>query len=171
MRCPFCRSDNDRVIDSRAGDDGASIRRRRECLSCKKRFTTYERFERQFLAVVKKDGEKVAHYSSKVIETLQNGIGFIREIILGQSQNIHISIFSEADLTVRKAQSDYMFIGQAPRYIVEGLGMIIIVGIAYFNVSNNSVGNASILPFLALLALALLRFKALYINYLLIIMF
>ena len=58
MRCPFCRSDNDRVIDSRAGDDGASIRRRRECLSCKKRFTTYERFERQFLAVVKKDGEK-----------------------------------------------------------------------------------------------------------------
>ncbi len=58
MRCPFCRADNDRVIDSRAGDDGASIRRRRECLSCKKRFTTYERFERQFLAVVKKDGEK-----------------------------------------------------------------------------------------------------------------
>ena len=58
MRCPFCRTDNDRVIDSRAGDDGASIRRRRECLSCKKRFTTYERFERQFLAVVKKDGEK-----------------------------------------------------------------------------------------------------------------
>lgn len=58
MRCPFCRIDNDRVIDSRASDDGASIRRRRECLSCKKRFTTYERFERQFLAVVKKDGEK-----------------------------------------------------------------------------------------------------------------
>ena len=56
MRCPFCRADNDRVIDSRAGDDGASIRRRRECLSCKKRFTTYERFERQFLAVIKKDG-------------------------------------------------------------------------------------------------------------------
>ena len=56
MRCPFCRADNDRVIDSRAGDDGASIRRRRECLSCRRRFTTYERIERQLLTVVKKGG-------------------------------------------------------------------------------------------------------------------
>ncbi len=58
MRCPFCRADNDRVIDSRAGDDGASIRRRRECLGCRRRFTTYERAERQFLSVIKKDGER-----------------------------------------------------------------------------------------------------------------
>jgi transcriptional repressor NrdR len=58
MRCPFCRVDNDRVIDSRAGDDGNIIRRRRECLGCKKRFTTYERVERQLLTVVKKDGER-----------------------------------------------------------------------------------------------------------------
>ena len=56
MRCPFCRTDDDRVIDSRAGDDGASIRRRRECLVCRRRFTTYERIERQLLMVVKKDG-------------------------------------------------------------------------------------------------------------------
>ena len=56
MRCPFCRADDDRVVDSRAGDDGASIRRRRECLACKRRFTTYERIERQALAVVKKGG-------------------------------------------------------------------------------------------------------------------
>jgi transcriptional repressor NrdR len=56
MRCPFCRIDNDRVIDSRAGDDGASIRRRRECLACRRRFTTYERIERQLLSVVKKGG-------------------------------------------------------------------------------------------------------------------
>lgn len=58
MRCPFCRSDNDRVIDSRAGDDGASIRRRRECLGCRRRFTTYERLERQPLSVVKKGGDR-----------------------------------------------------------------------------------------------------------------
>jgi transcriptional repressor NrdR len=58
MRCPFCRVDNDRVIDSRAGDDGASIRRRRECLGCRRRFTTYERVERQLLAVVKKGGDR-----------------------------------------------------------------------------------------------------------------
>ncbi|MEI6037141.1 MAG: transcriptional regulator NrdR [Planctomycetota bacterium] len=56
MRCPFCRIDNDRVIDSRAGDDGNSIRRRRECVGCRRRFTTYERVERQLLAVIKKGG-------------------------------------------------------------------------------------------------------------------
>ena len=56
MRCPFCRADDDRVIDSRAGDDGASIRRRRECLACRRRFTTYERIERQLLNVLKKGG-------------------------------------------------------------------------------------------------------------------
>ena len=58
MRCPICRADNDRVIDSRAGDDGATIRRRRECLDCRRRFTTYERVERQPLTVVKKGGER-----------------------------------------------------------------------------------------------------------------
>ena len=56
MRCPFCRADDDRVIDSRSGDDGATIRRRRECLGCRRRFTTYERVERQLLTVVKKEG-------------------------------------------------------------------------------------------------------------------
>lgn len=56
MRCPFCRVDNDRVTDSRAGDDGATIRRRRECLACRRRFTTYERVERQLLMVSKKGG-------------------------------------------------------------------------------------------------------------------
>ena len=58
MRCPFCRADNDRVIDSRAGDDGATIRRRRECLACRRRFTTYERDERQTLTVVKTGGDR-----------------------------------------------------------------------------------------------------------------
>ena len=57
MRCPFCRIDNDRVIDSRAGDDGTSIRRRRECVGFRRRFTTYERVERQLLSVIKKGGD------------------------------------------------------------------------------------------------------------------
>jgi transcriptional repressor NrdR len=56
MRCPFCRGDDDRVIDSRSGDDGATIRRRRECNACRRRYTTYERLERPPLAVVKKGG-------------------------------------------------------------------------------------------------------------------
>lgn len=56
MRCPFCRVDNDRVIDSRSCDDGFSIRRRRECLHCERRYTTYERLEEMSIKVVKKDG-------------------------------------------------------------------------------------------------------------------
>jgi len=56
MRCPFCRAEDDKVVDSRPGDDGASTRRRRECLACKRRYTTYERIERQTLLVVKKTG-------------------------------------------------------------------------------------------------------------------
>jgi transcriptional repressor NrdR len=58
MKCPFCRQDNDRVIDSRASDDGFAIRRRRQCLACKRRYTTYERLEELALKVVKKGGER-----------------------------------------------------------------------------------------------------------------
>ncbi|MEO0531479.1 MAG: transcriptional regulator NrdR [Planctomycetota bacterium] len=58
MRCPFCRKDNDRVIDSRASQDGSSIRRRRECVSCDRRYTTYERPEETTIRVVKKDGSR-----------------------------------------------------------------------------------------------------------------
>ena len=56
MRCPFCRADNDKVIDSRSSDEGFSIRRRRECLNCDRRYTTYERLEALDFKVVKKDG-------------------------------------------------------------------------------------------------------------------
>jgi transcriptional repressor NrdR len=61
MRCPFCRADNDRVVDSRSGEDGIAIRRRRECLECKRRFTTYERVEDTPLRVIKKDGRRVPY--------------------------------------------------------------------------------------------------------------
>ena len=53
MRCPYCKSDKDRVIDSRSAADGYSIRRRRECDQCSRRFTTYERMEETALRVVK----------------------------------------------------------------------------------------------------------------------
>ena len=55
MRCPFCQADNDRVLDSRTTSDGYSIRRRRECLECKRRYTTYERLEELTIKVIKKD--------------------------------------------------------------------------------------------------------------------
>lgn len=66
MRCPFCRVDQDRVVDSRSGDDGTSIRRRRECLSCKRRFTTYERIEENPMRVIKKDGRRVPYDREKL---------------------------------------------------------------------------------------------------------
>ncbi|RMF44798.1 MAG: transcriptional repressor NrdR [Planctomycetota bacterium] len=68
MICPNCSADNDRVLDSRACEDGRAIRRRRECNHCKHRFTTYERVELRPLQVIKKDGthepfsrEKIEH--------------------------------------------------------------------------------------------------------------
>ena len=56
MRCPFCQQDDDRVLDSRSSTDAYSIRRRRECLSCQRRYTTYERLEELSIRVIKKDG-------------------------------------------------------------------------------------------------------------------
>ena len=58
MRCPFCKKDHDKVIDSRSANAGATVRRRRECLACKKRFTTYEKVEEITLYVIKKDGRR-----------------------------------------------------------------------------------------------------------------
>ena len=58
MRCPKCGRLNDKVIDSRASREGATIRRRRECISCAHRFTTYEEIEREALMVLKRDGRR-----------------------------------------------------------------------------------------------------------------
>ena len=58
MKCPFCDSEDDKVDDSRAAQDGRSVRRRRECLACSKRYTTYEYVEKVSLTVVKNDGKR-----------------------------------------------------------------------------------------------------------------
>ncbi|MCP4189698.1 MAG: transcriptional repressor NrdR, partial [Planctomycetaceae bacterium] len=58
MKCPFCGKDNDKVIDSRGVEDAHSIRRRRKCLECDRRFTTYERVAEVDIKVVKKNGER-----------------------------------------------------------------------------------------------------------------
>lgn len=65
MICPYCKSKDLRVIDSREADE--SVRRRRECVSCKKRFTTYERVEKTDLTVIKKDGRKEGFNPEKLI--------------------------------------------------------------------------------------------------------
>lgn len=67
MRCPFCRTDRDKVIDTRASAEGTIVRRRRECLDCGRRFTTYERLETLPLRVVKKDGQRVEFDRQKIL--------------------------------------------------------------------------------------------------------
>jgi transcriptional repressor NrdR len=71
MRCPFCKQDNDKVIDSRSSGEGAVVRRRRECVACGRRYTTYERVEEQPFRVVKKDGSRVAFERDKILKGLQ----------------------------------------------------------------------------------------------------
>jgi transcriptional repressor NrdR len=71
MRCPSCGHLEDRVVDSREAQDGQATRRRRECLSCGRRFTTYERVEESLPVVVKKDGRREAFDRRKIIEGLR----------------------------------------------------------------------------------------------------
>jgi transcriptional repressor NrdR len=71
MRCPYCREDNDRVIDSRSGDGGDFTRRRRECLECGRRFTTIERVELTLPAIVKRDGRREPFDREKMLRGLR----------------------------------------------------------------------------------------------------
>jgi len=67
MKCPFCGHDEDKVIDSRSSEEGRSIRRRRECLHCHRRFTTYENIEETSLMVIKKDGRREPFDRKKIL--------------------------------------------------------------------------------------------------------
>ena len=67
MKCRYCLGTESKVVDSRPTDDGTSIRRRRECISCGKRFTTYEKIEEIPIMVVKKDGRREAFDSAKIL--------------------------------------------------------------------------------------------------------
>ena len=70
MRCPYCSYSESKVIDSRPAEEGTTIRRRRECLSCGKRFTTYEIIERLPLLVVKRDGSRQSFDKNKLVNSM-----------------------------------------------------------------------------------------------------
>lgn len=74
MHCPFCANDDTRVIDSRVVEDGAAVRRRRECEVCGKRYSTYERAELRLPMVVKKDGARQAFNVEKIRSGLQKAL-------------------------------------------------------------------------------------------------
>ena len=88
MRCPFCKENRDKVVDSRSSDAGRIIRRRRQCLACKKRFTTYEKIGESFkLYVVKKDDSRVPYDREKIIAGLQKAC-YKRPVSAEQIQQI-----------------------------------------------------------------------------------
>lgn len=112
MRCPFCKEDQDRVIDSRSSDNGRTIRRRRQCLVCERRFTTYEKVNETFrLFVVKKDNTRVPYDRDKVISGLQKAC-YKRTITAEQIQQIadkvEESIFRNFDKEVSSS-----FVGES----------------------------------------------------------
>ncbi len=91
MRCPYCKAIDDKVIDSRPADDDAAIRRRRECLHCNRRYTTYERVAELALTVVKRGGEREPFDVHK----LENGIARAtanRPMVEGKAETIAASI-------------------------------------------------------------------------------
>ncbi|MFA5240319.1 MAG: transcriptional regulator NrdR [Phycisphaerae bacterium] len=123
MRCPFCREDHDRVVDSRSSDTGRAIRRRRQCLVCKKRFTTYEKIGESFkLCVVKKDSSRVPYDRDKIIGGLQKAC-YKRPVSAEQIQQIadkvEEEIFKNFDKEVSSA-----FVGESVMKHLRGIDKV-----------------------------------------------
>jgi len=104
MRCPYCRDDQDRVLDTRAHQDGFVIRRRRQCLKCRRRFTTYERIEPTAVKVVKKDGTREPFDRNKIKVGLEKACwkrpvsdATLEEIISAVENDVETSFDSEVD--------------------------------------------------------------------------
>ena len=107
MKCPFCGYNESKVIDSRPAEEGATIRRRRECLACAKRFTTYEIIERMPLVVVKRDGSRQSFDKVKLIngmvracEKRQVPFATLEKVTTEIEQNIQNSL--EREVTADK---------------------------------------------------------------------
>lgn len=117
MRCPFCKEDNDKVIDSRSSEGGRIIRRRRECLGCSRRFTTYEKIGESFkLNVIKKDGTRVPYDRDKLTAGLQKAC-YKRPVPAEKIQEIADHIEEEVFRNFDKEVSA-MFVGeQAMRFL------------------------------------------------------
>ena len=104
MKCPFCRVDNDRVVDSRTNEDGTTIRRRRECLACRRRYTTYERVEEAVIKVIKKDGGRVSFEREKIRRGLEKacwkrpvGLAQIEQVVTDIERDVYETCESEIE--------------------------------------------------------------------------
>ena len=123
MRCPFCKEDRDKVIDSRSSDSGRIIRRRRQCIACERRFTTYEKIGESFkLYVAKKDNSRVPYDRDKIIGGLQKAC-YKRQVSVEQIQQIadrvEEDIFKSFDKEVSSA-----FIGESVMKHLRGVDKV-----------------------------------------------
>ena len=103
MQCPFCRVDKDRVVDSRLIGAGTSIRRRRECLACMRRFTTYERIETAPRIVLKKDSRREFFSREKILGGLTKACekrNISPETLVGIVDRIESEVFEKCDREV-----------------------------------------------------------------------
>ncbi|MBQ7479290.1 MAG: transcriptional repressor NrdR [Selenomonadaceae bacterium] len=106
MRCPFCKKPDSRVVDSRAADDGNTIRRRRECSGCGRRFTTYEILERAPFMVIKNDGRREPFDRDKLLNGLirscdKRDISMERIVTLGNDIERELRNTMEREVTAR----------------------------------------------------------------------
>ena len=123
MRCPFCKEDKDKVVDSRSSDSGRVIRRRRQCLLCKKRFTTYEKIGESFkLYVVKKDNIRVPYDREKLIVSLQKAC-YKREVSAEQVQQVADKVEEDIFRDFEKEVSS-AFIGEAVMKHLRGVDKV-----------------------------------------------
>ena len=104
MKCPFCGYSESKVIDSRPAEEGATIRRRRECLACQKRFTTYEIIERLPLVVVKRDGSRQTFDRVKLINGMVRACEK-RPVSLSQLESIADDIEQELQSSLEREVS------------------------------------------------------------------
>lgn len=106
MRCPFCSWKESKVVDSRPAEEGTTIRRRRECLSCNKRFTTYEIMERLPIVVIKRDGSRQTFDKMKIMNGMLRAcekrpvpLGELERIVDDIEQELHNSLERETSTT------------------------------------------------------------------------
>ena len=103
--------------------------------------------------LMRSNGEVLARESTKMIQSVQEGLGGIRDILLDGSQNVYWKIYQDSNAPLRRVQASIAFIANCPRYIVEALGMVLISGLSFWFAKYNHGDVALTLPFLGVLAL------------------
>ena len=128
MRCPYCGSPEDKVVDSRAIKDDSEIRRRRECLACSRRFTTYERIEETAPIVIKKDGEREPFDRNKIRKGLLTSCQK-RSVSSDQIENIILQV-EQALFGAERREIPTTVIGEMIMDILKGIDAVAYVRFA-----------------------------------------